>query len=725
MDIRELSRYGFQESVIHILEERGIQKLNPVQEAALKTKFLENNANLVVASPTASGKTLITELAALNMIQQGKKVAYTCPLRALASEHYDTFKKYKKTGINIALSIGDYDSSDPWLSKYDLVLTTNEKLDSLFRHRSKFIPNIGLLVIDEVHLLDTNRGPTLETIITRFKQLFPQVQIVALSATIPNAEELADWLDAELVHKNWRPTKLVQGVYCQPILETDEGTREIESSLKTPVAQLCNDTLSRGGEALVFVNTRRSAEAEAERLKPVTSKHCDAKKLEKLSENILNSLETPTRQCRRLADCVKNGVAFHHAGLVQKQRKLIEDAFRKETIKVISATPTLAMGINTPADTVIIRDVTRYTSRGLVHINVGEYQQLAGRAGRPNYGKDGLAIILARDEGQRYDYMDRYVHGEPEQIKSKMGFEPVLRTQLLASIALHFTPSQEKLDEFLMHSFYAHTYGEIDSLRHQIRRILQELDEMGFIEIGDELMATELGKRVTELYLDPFSAHTLLSGVEREMEELGWLYLITSTEELKPYLHVKVKEESKMWNSANSLEKELGIDTVNLDYSEYDFLEKFKSSLLLRDWINEKTDETILEEYGIAPGILRTRISNAEWISYAGEELCKIVGVSGSGFRKMRRRLKYGVKAELLPLIGLRGIGRIRARKLFQASIKKTSDLEKVPLEDLSRILGLKTAVSIKKQLGQEVSTEVLKEMPSGSSSQTTMSAFS
>ena len=203
MIVQELSNYGFSNSIVKLLEKRGIHELNPVQKKALATRFLENNANLVVASPTASGKTLIGELAALNTIRKGKKVAYTCPLRALASEHYETFKKYKATGINVALSIGDYDSSDSWLAKYDWCVTTNEKLDSLFRHRSKFIPNVGLLVVDEIHLLDSDRGPTLETVITRFKQLFPKVQIVALSATAPNAREIADWLDAELVESNW------------------------------------------------------------------------------------------------------------------------------------------------------------------------------------------------------------------------------------------------------------------------------------------------------------------------------------------------------------------------------------------------------------------------------------------------------------------------------------------------------------------------------------------
>jgi helicase len=712
MKTQELTKKGFPKSVTKLLEERGIKELNPVQKKALSTKFLENNANLVVATPTASGKTLIAELAALNAMNQGKKVLYTCPLRALASEHYQTFKSYVKAGYNVALSSGDYDSSDPWLNKYDWVITTNEKADSLIRHRSKFIPNVGLLVVDEIHLLDSDRGPTLEMLITRFKQLFPKTQIVALSATAPNAAEIAEWLEAELVESQWRPTKLVQGVYHEGVIQSTEGKISLERKSGTPVDELVQDVLGKDGETLVFVNNRRSAEAVAEHLKKYTKRHCDTKTLGKLSEKVLNALETPTKQCRRLAACVKGGSAFHHAGLVQAQRKLVEDAFREEKIKVIAATPTLAMGVNTPADVVVVRDVTRYTVGGMVNIPVREYHQLAGRAGRPNYGKDGLAVITARDEVQQEDYFDKYVCGEPEQVSSQLGLEPVLRSQLLASISLHFTPTMEKLEEFLMHSFYAHSFGEVDSIKSQSRRILSQLEEMGFIEVGDKLTATALGTRVSELYIDPLSAFSLLQGMDRRPGEIGLLYLICGTEELKPFLRVKRSEESDLWVSANSREKELGIDTVNIGFQENDFLEKYKTSLLLSDWVNEKTEEQVLEDYGIAPGILRSRVSRAEWIAYAGAELARITKKSSKEFKHMQRRIKYGVKQELLPLVELRGIGRVRARRLFNSSIRSVRDLEKTDFSDLTRVLGPKTARKVKKQLGQEVPQETGKKAP-------------
>ncbi|MFC2175016.1 DEAD/DEAH box helicase [archaeon] len=681
-----------------MLKQLGIDKLNPVQEEALATRFIENRANIVVSSPTGSGKTLVALLAALEAIKNGKKAVFTCPLKALASEHYDTFKKIK--GIKVALSIGDLDARDPFLQNYDLIVTSYEKLDSLMRHKSKFIPDTAVLVADEIHLLDTNRGATLETIITRFRQLLPKCQIIALSATVPNAKEIADWLNAELVQSDWRPTKLVKGVYYENIIETDDETIEVSSTAKTPVLQLVADTIARDGQALVFVNTRKSAVAEARRIAATLDLKNDA-----LAEKILSALESPTRQCKELAEIVRKGAAFHTAALVSEQRKLIENAFREGKIKAIAATPTLAMGVNTPADTVIVRDLSRYTENGLAPIPVREYLQMAGRAGRPNYSKEGLAVCVAKDVSDKDSFMSDYVFGNPEKVYSQLGFEPVLRTQLLASIAVGFTPSRKKLDEFLLNSFYAFQYGEIDSIKRKADSILHELEDWGFIEMGDHLLPTPLGRRVSELYLDPYSAFVLLKSMrEREMGELGLLYMLTATDELRPYLRARSGEESTLWSNAHSNEKELGIDCVNVGFEDYNFLDKYKTTLLLRDWAEEVQEDLIIEKYGVAPGILRAKLSNWKWVAYAAIELAKLEHLPLKELRKAERRIKYGVRGELLPLVELKGIGRVRARKLFNASIKTIPDIEKTPATDLARVLGPRVAESVKKQLGEEVS---------------------
>ncbi len=192
---------------------KDISSLRPAQEKAIGAGLLERK-NLLVCTPTASGKTLIAEIAMLQGIYSGAgKAVYIVPLKALASEKFNEFKaKYKD--IKVALSIGDTDSSDTYLEKYDLVVTVSEKLDSLIRHRAPWLGQVGTIIIDEIHLMnDPHRGPTLEVVITLLRQMLKKAQFIALSATIGNPEELAGWLDAGLVTDSWRPIELRKGIY--------------------------------------------------------------------------------------------------------------------------------------------------------------------------------------------------------------------------------------------------------------------------------------------------------------------------------------------------------------------------------------------------------------------------------------------------------------------------------------------------------------------------------
>ena len=211
------------EKLFEILEKEGISELRPAQEKAIHAGLLKDK-NLLVCTPTASGKTLIAELAALKAILEGKgKAIYIVPLKALASEKFKDFKRKYGHLIKVALSIGDIDSADSYLMDYDLILTTSEKLDSLLRHHAPWIMNIKVIIVDEVHLLDDqSRGPTLEILLTMLRQILKNVQIIALSATIGNPKELAEWLSAALVEDSWRPVKLLKGVYFDGKIEFTE-----------------------------------------------------------------------------------------------------------------------------------------------------------------------------------------------------------------------------------------------------------------------------------------------------------------------------------------------------------------------------------------------------------------------------------------------------------------------------------------------------------------------
>jgi len=207
------------EELYKILEKE-VENLRPAQEKSIK-KGLLNGKNLLVCTPTASGKTLIAELAMLKSIIENKgKAIYIVPLKALASEKHRDFKKKYGKIAKIALSIGDIDSSDQFLAEYDLIIATSEKFDSLIRHHAPWLTGIATIVVDEIHLLnDPERGPTLEILLTILKKLLKNVQIIGLSATIGNAEELAEWLQADLVADEWRPVKLHKGVYLDGKIE--------------------------------------------------------------------------------------------------------------------------------------------------------------------------------------------------------------------------------------------------------------------------------------------------------------------------------------------------------------------------------------------------------------------------------------------------------------------------------------------------------------------------
>ncbi len=211
----KLSKYKdkIPKNIYKEIEKRGFNELRPCQTKSITAGLFEDK-NLLVCTPTASGKTLVAEVAFLNAIYHDKgKAVYVVPLRALASEKYKTFKK-DYPSIKIAISSGDIDSADSYLERYDLIITTSEKFDSLIRHKAPWIRQVKTVIIDEIHLLnDPGRGPTLEVLITVLKGMLKNLQLIGLSATIGNPEELAEWLDAKLVLDNWRPVRLDKGVY--------------------------------------------------------------------------------------------------------------------------------------------------------------------------------------------------------------------------------------------------------------------------------------------------------------------------------------------------------------------------------------------------------------------------------------------------------------------------------------------------------------------------------
>ncbi|MBW2985181.1 hypothetical protein KY313_00805 [Candidatus Woesearchaeota archaeon] len=497
----------------------------------------------------------------------------------------------------------------------------------------------------------------------------------------------------------------------------------VKQTLAESAIDLALETINMKKQALIFANTRMSAEKTAEDLAKKL-KQPDNQELLELENKILNALSSPTKQCKRLSQCVKNGIAFHHSGLSPVQRDLIEEAFRSGSIKVICSTPTLAYGLDLPAFRVILKDLKRFTSRGLQYIPVLEYLQMSGRAGRPKYDTYGESIAIANAKKSKEEIEETYLNGEPETIYSKLAAEPVLRTYILSLIATDFTPTKNKLSDFFSKTLWAHHYGDMWELERIINKMLDLLEEWEFIKIeGDndfsatnedtELKATKLGKRVAELYLDPLTANyfitCLQTATSTNTEPFSYLQMISHTLELRPLLRVKVKNQD-MIDAAlvryddNLLEDYSTYEFMYDDYSE--FLNSVKTGLFFNDWINEKNEEVLLEKFDIRPGEITMKKNRADWLLYTCSELSKLLGFHAllKDLQKLRLRLKYGAKEELLPLLKFKNIGCVRARKLYNNNIKNVASVKRSDFMKIAQLLGYNIAIDIKKQVGQDFS---------------------
>lgn len=699
MNVSELDLPG---NVISALKEKGYDELYPPQAEAIP-KALEGG-NLVVAVPTASGKSLIGYVAALKkVLEDHQKVLYIVPLKALASEKRDELDELSGLGFRVAMSTGDLDSEDKWLKDADIVVATSEKVDSLLRHGSPWMKDIGLIIADEIHLIhDPGRGPTLEVAITKMLHRNPNIQVIALSATISNAMDLAVWLDAELIRTQWRPTKLKEGVYFNgEVRFNDNSVIEMQPS-KDELWDLIADSIKAGGQCLVFVNSRKSTESLAMRY----SKAMSAISGTVVSDQDLNILEGDTESTsmgKKLASCVKCGIAFHHAGLTYKQRRFVEEEFRKRNIKCIVATPTLAAGVNIPARRVIVRDTKRFESNsGNTPISVMEVKQMCGRAGRPRYDPYGEAILIAKNDYDKDHLMDDYVMCDSEDVVSKLGNSEVLRSHILGLIASEDATSEEEIVDFLRKTFYG-TQSQLYGIEGMVESVVDFLVNEEMVERGAKLRAMPFGLRVSNLYIDPESAVLLRKAVSRlkdDTPELMIFHAVTSTPDVLGMFLRKGDQEI--------LEKVLDEDEEEFlirpdEYDEYEFfLSDLKAAMLIKYWVDEIEEDRIIELIGnVGPGDIRSRVDTTDWILYSMVEIAYIFRPEVvSRLKPLLTRVKYGIKEELMELVSLRGVGRARARILYNSGIKTKSDVAAADQYKLAHTPGIGPALakSIKEQ---------------------------
>ncbi|MFX0091436.1 MAG: DEAD/DEAH box helicase [Candidatus Hodarchaeota archaeon] len=385
------------------------ETFNRIQTAIFPLVF-NTDKNLVVATPTGSGKTTIGELAIVRALDKKKPALYLSPLRAISYEKEETWtNSFGSCGFNVVVITGETEIDIEKLLDADIILSTTEKWDSLSRNRQNhfLIQRLGVMVIDEVHLLDDpERGGTLEVVVSRMKRFAPECRIIALSATLPGAEEIGIWLNAEILEfgSEYRPAKLNVRVYPYP-----QGSNPFADKYRRiyRCLDISRRYLPKGDQALVFVASRGDTYLAAKKVMEVWHERnytpLQAQE-RKLLQQTIQSVSQP-----RLRSLLESGLAYHNAGLPKRDRKIVEELFRQGLVKMLFSTSTLAWGVNLPAKVVIVRDITLHDAlKGEIDISPLDLHQMLGRAGRPQYDKEGFGYILVpEDKDQQYQKLLR------------------------------------------------------------------------------------------------------------------------------------------------------------------------------------------------------------------------------------------------------------------------------------------------------------------------------
>ena len=690
-----------------LLDYLNIKELYPPQKEAMQV--IERNESLLMSVPTAAGKTVVAYNALIKAVNEGKKGIFLVPLRALAWEKVNELRDICKNilnGAKIGVSVGDFDKIRG-LSKYDIIVATSERADSLIRHNPSWLTQVGCLVSDEIHLInDSNRGPTLEVTLSKFREINPDIQIIGLSATVSNSRQVADWLEATLVESDFRPVPLKKGICISNEIEWDGNEfKRIEIDGTEGIAL---DNLP--DQCLVFVNTRRSAEAQAKRLGMLIGKRLSNEETEKLkgyTGELKTGADEVTSVDSNLAKLIERGVAYHHAGLTNRQRQIIEKGFRDKKIKALCATPTLAAGVNLPAKRVIIRDLTRWDSsfQSNQPLPVLEIQQMLGRAGRPGFDVDGEGVLIAKNNDQKAQIVETYFEGETEPVLSRLGSEPALRTHLLSLISSGTISTTEEMHSFLKKTLFG-AQGELWRTQHRINKVLNFLEEEGLIEIEgkidgefipanaslqEKLRATAFGRKVSQLYIDPLSGVIIRKALESEVpaNPLGLLHTITRTPDIYS-LYVRKNEMETYLTHLMQMEADLMLPPP-VEHTELEFyLWDLKTALLLMDWVEETPEEHLMKRYSTTPGDIRAKVETAGWILYSMCELSELLSPNTTKMiAELEIRISNGVRKELLPLLEIDSIGRVRARSLFNAGFTSQSSIRDAKPSDLSEIPGI------------------------------------
>ena len=648
-------------------------ELYPHQEEAVRV--IEKNRNLLLTVPTAAGKTLVAYIAIYRNYMAGRKTLYIVPLKALAGEKFSELRKMRKIGAKVTISIGDYDTSPSDLRNYDIIICTSEKADSLVHHDPSFLYEVGLIVADELHLVgEKTRGPRLEMVLTAAKTVNPDIRILGLSATVANSEEIAEWLGADLVVSDFRPVPLEEGVvFRNRIYRSRDDYIRLENG--SDISNVAMRFVNEGGQVIIFRSSRKRAEETAINFPKIIENPTPKQEIDDSEKDHLTST---------VEELIQKGVAFHHAGLPNQTRTRVEDMFRKGKIKVISATPTLAAGINLPARAVLIRDITRYSDGYSDYLSNGEIRQMMGRAGRAGYDKKGYAYVYASSD-QGFERSMEYLKGETEPVISQMNQESLIRFNILALISSGLAVTQDQIMGFFGRTLMSHQ-KRMNGIPKLTERTIEFLKEYNFIsEVRETMKATRFGELVSNLYIDPTAAITIREYLEKPFSENTAIYTAVLASDAG-FIGIGRDDYPMIDNflSRNGIE----------DYTD-ESMQAAKVSMIMIDWINETPIREMEEKFNIGYGDIQSRSSTIEWLLYSMARLSSLYRPEVQrNLDNLALRVREGVKEEIIMLTTIPGIGRVRARRLYRSGFQTIESVAMADEKKLSSIFGFSEKLS-------------------------------
>ncbi|CAH0397261.1 unnamed protein product [Chilo suppressalis] len=706
---------------------RNIDKFYDWQEECLNLPAIKERRNLIYALPTSGGKTLVAEVLMLReVLNRNKNALFILPFVAIVQEKIWSLSPF---ALSLDFLVEEYAGGKGLLppkkrrKKKSIYIATIEKGLGLVRSLIELdrLDELGLIVVDELHLIgEQGRGAALETLLTTILFADKGIQIVGMSATIGNLPQLAQYLRAEVFERQFRPVELTEyvklGDMLHRMLWTPDGLqivpdRQLAYDYSSAATSLDPDWLGGlvsevvpGGSCLVFCPTKRSCENVASLLAKLQRREmCSHRTRERVALEKALLSEGASAELARL---VRYGIAFHHAGLANDERAMLEQAFRSGVISVLCCTSTLAAGVNLPARRVIVR--APHVGRSL--ITLAAYRQMAGRAGRAGVCEAGESIIMcgAGEWARLRTVLEGGVGAASSQLGGalpalmlsaaalRLAADPLKLRRLLASTLLATSPgvNLEELYEESMKSLIQS--GAIEVVRNNHQNSNKEND----VSDCSEFIVSKLGVAAMKGGMDLSTAKRFLSEVEvasRSLVLMGGLhllYLVTADPGVKPdYRHY--------YSLYNSLDEEgmrtakvLGITEVNairmmtgkpITNIPESVLCRFYFALMLRDLCREMPFSAVADKYCLARGTVQSVLSSASAFASCGQRFCQELklGWFPALLQELAPRLQHCAAPALHDLMQLPSVKKARAMQLMRVGYKRIEDLAKASADDL------------------------------------------